>query len=426
MREMKDSGVEWLGEVPAGWGLRQAGQLADQTKTLNEGMEETNLLSLSYGKVKRRDINATDGLLPASFETYNIIEPDDIVLRFTDLQNDQKSLRVGRATERGIITSAYVTVRPFDPSCSRYMYYALHAYDLRKGFYGMGAGVRQGLKWQEAKYIVLPWPGEDDRARIADFLDEKCAQIDRAITSAEQSIQEYKAYRKGLIDEVSVHGLSSASEKKKIGIPYVDWVPTHWTKAKFRFLLTEFVDCPHETPLYSPTGEYCVIRAGDQTAGGLVQGNMLRLEKDEYERRTRRLTLKRGDIVYGREGSWGKASFVPEDDRYCLGQRMMQFRCNENLLHPLFAAYVLNASYVYEQGRKDEVGSTSHHVNISTIASYRIVLPPLDEQRRIADSLDEKCAQIDRAVEAKQTIIDELKSYKKSLIYEVVTGKREV
>ena len=193
MREMKDSGVEWLGEVPAEWALRQAGQLAVQTKVPNEGMIETNLLSLSYGKVKRRDINATDGLLPASFETYNVIGPNDIVLRFTDLQNDQKSLRVGRATERGIITSAYVTVRPLNPSYSRFMYYALHAYDLRKGFYGMGAGVRQGLKWQEAKYIKLPWPDDAERDRIADFLDEKCDEIGRAVSAAERSIEEYKA-----------------------------------------------------------------------------------------------------------------------------------------------------------------------------------------------------------------------------------------
>ena len=199
---MKDSGVEWLGEIPAEWELRQAGQLADQTKNPNEGMAETNLLSLSYGKVKRRDINATDGLLPASFETYNIIEPDDIVLRFTDLQNDQKSLRVGRATECGIITSAYVTVRPFDSSCSRYMYYALHAYDLRKGFYGMGAGVRQGLKWQEAKYIKLPWPVETEQHRIADILDKKCTQIDRAVEVKQAIINELKSYKKSLIYEV--------------------------------------------------------------------------------------------------------------------------------------------------------------------------------------------------------------------------------
>ncbi|WP_082911216.1 restriction endonuclease subunit S domain-containing protein [Olegusella massiliensis] len=198
---MKDSGVEWLCEVPVGWGLRQVGQLADQTKTPNKGMVESNLLSLSYGKIKRRDIYATDGLLPASFETYNIIEPDDIVFRFTDLQNDQKSLRVGRVTERGIITSAYVTVRPFDPSCSRFLYYALHAYDLRKGFYGMGAGVRQGLKWQEAKYIKLPWPGNVDRGRIADYLDEKCSQIDTAIAAKQAIIADLKAYKQSLIYE---------------------------------------------------------------------------------------------------------------------------------------------------------------------------------------------------------------------------------
>lgn len=157
-------------------------------------MVENNLLSLSYGHVKRRDINSNEGLLPASYETYNIIEPNDIVLRFTDLQNDQKSLRVGLANERGIITSAYTTIRPYDTRDSRFLYYALHAFDLRKGFYGMGAGVRQGLKWQEAKYILLPWPNKAGRTHIADYLDAMCADIDEAIQSAENSISDYKSY----------------------------------------------------------------------------------------------------------------------------------------------------------------------------------------------------------------------------------------
>lgn len=229
MREMKDSGVEWLGEVPAEWVLRQAGQLANQTKVPNEGMIEKNLLSLSYGKVKRRDINATDGLLPASFETYNVIEPNDIVLRFTDLQNDQKSLRVGRATERGIITSAYVTVRPLNPSNSRFMYYALHAYDLRKGFYGMGAGVRQGLKWQEAKYIKLPWPDDAERDRIAGFLDGKCNEIDCAISAAERSIEEYKAYKNSVVNQVITKGLKSDAPMKDSGVEWLGEVPCEWT-----------------------------------------------------------------------------------------------------------------------------------------------------------------------------------------------------
>lgn len=133
MRDMKDSDIEWIGEMPKGWATEQVGRRADQTKCENDGMIETNLLSLSYGKVKRRDINATESLLSESFEGYNIIEETDIVLRFTDLQNDQKSLRVGRATERGIITSAYTTIRLFDSEDSEFLYYALHSYDLKFG-----------------------------------------------------------------------------------------------------------------------------------------------------------------------------------------------------------------------------------------------------------------------------------------------------
>lgn len=201
MRQMKDSGIEWIGNMPESWTTEQIGRRADQTKCKNEGMTETNLLSLSYGKVKRRDINATEGLLPQSFEGYNIIDENDIVLRFTDLQNDQKSLRVGRATMRGIITSAYTTIRPFDPEDSEFLYYTLHAYDLRKGFYGMGAGVRQGLKWQEAKYIEIPWPDEKTREAICRFLDSKSNEIDKAIEAKRQIIEELKAYKKALIWE---------------------------------------------------------------------------------------------------------------------------------------------------------------------------------------------------------------------------------
>lgn len=198
---LKRTGVEWMSEIPEEWDTIEVGRLAEQIKNSNDGMLETNLLSLSYGTVRRRDINSNEGLLPASFESYNIIEDGDIVLRFTDLQNDQKSLRVGRATERGIITSAYVVIRPNEYESSRYIYYALHSYDLRKGFYGMGAGVRQGLKWQEARYIQIPQPPLEEQIAIADYLDAKCAEIDAAIEAKRNIIDELKAYRKSLVYE---------------------------------------------------------------------------------------------------------------------------------------------------------------------------------------------------------------------------------
>ena len=118
----KDSGIEWIGSIPSHWRVHTLYQLVTQVKEKNSNLQEKNLLSLSYGKIKRKDIDSPDGLLPASFDGYNIIEDGDIVLRLTDLQNDHTSLRVGLATERGIITSAYTTLRPIDTSNSKYLY----------------------------------------------------------------------------------------------------------------------------------------------------------------------------------------------------------------------------------------------------------------------------------------------------------------
>ena len=124
-RPMKDSGIEWIGEIPQEWEINSMFQLFVQVKNKNRLLSETNLLSLSYGKIKRKDINTTDGLLPQSFDTYNIVQENDIVLRLTDLQNDHKSLRVGIANEQGIITSAYITIRNTSDNLAKYLYYYL-------------------------------------------------------------------------------------------------------------------------------------------------------------------------------------------------------------------------------------------------------------------------------------------------------------
>ena len=408
MREMKDSGVEWLGEVPAEWALRQAGQLADQTKVPNEGMIETNLLSLSYGKVKRRDINATDGLLPTSFETYNVIEPNDIVLRFTDLQNDQKSLRVGMATERGIITSAYVTIRPLNPSYSRFMYYALHAYDLRKGFYGMGAGVRQGLKWQEAKYIKLPWPDDAERNRIADFLDEKCNEIDCAVSAAEQSIEEYKAYR-----------LSVISTK----------MPTGCITIPIKYLCDLLPGYAFESGKFVQGNGVRLLRGINVGVGETRWADAAHYPEEDLDG-LEAYALEPGDLVIGLDRPWIKdglrASFITESDLPCyLVQRVVRIRVLDNL-EPRYLKYGLDSGILERYVASGTTGISVPHISHLQIANCKVPLPSLDEQRRIADYLDEKCGEVDAAIVTKQAIIADLKTYKKSLIYETVTGKREV
>lgn len=140
--------------------------------------------------------------MPESFEDYNIIDNGDIVLRLTDLQNDHKSLRVGLCQERGIITSAYVVLRrrKFFAD-NKYFYYLIHSYDIKKGFYGMGAGVRQGLSYTGVKKILISVPSEKEQQAIANYLDTKCTQIDRLIAIKQAKIEKLNQYKKSLIYE---------------------------------------------------------------------------------------------------------------------------------------------------------------------------------------------------------------------------------
>ena len=200
-RKMKDSGIPWIGEIPEEWEIKTVFQIFTQVKNVNIGMQERNLLSLSYGTIKRKDINTTEGLLPASFEGYNIIEDGDIVLRLTDLQNDQKSFRVGLAKERGIITSAYITLRNRSNVFVNYLYYFLHAFDVSKGFYGMGAGIRESLNWDGLKSINVLVPTRSEQYDIVFYLDGKTTEIDNLIAQKESLIRECETYKKGLIYE---------------------------------------------------------------------------------------------------------------------------------------------------------------------------------------------------------------------------------
>ena len=175
---MKDSGIPWIGQIPSHWDLKYLFQIAREHYISNKEVHHQNLLSLSYGKIVRKDINTTDGLLPASFDTYQIIEPGNIVFRFTDLQNDHKSLRVGLTKETGIITSAYVVVEvDQDYILPEFFYYTLHSFDIKKLFYSMGGGLRQSLNYNGIRKLNIPIPPIEEQKSIVSFIEEKTTSV---------------------------------------------------------------------------------------------------------------------------------------------------------------------------------------------------------------------------------------------------------
>lgn len=199
--EMKDSGIEWVGAIPAHWPVHPVYTYFGERKNKNRFGTEDNLLSLSYGRVIRKDINTNDGLLPESFNTYNIVEAGDIIIRPTDLQNDKRSLRTGLVKEHGIITSAYLDLCPIKKVDSRYFHFLLHAYDVMKVFYNMGNGVRQGLNYSEFSRLMVFEPQYEEQVAIADFLDAKVAEIDGIIEQKKEQLEVLDSYKKSLIYE---------------------------------------------------------------------------------------------------------------------------------------------------------------------------------------------------------------------------------
>ena len=211
--KMKDSGIPWIGMIPEHWEVRRLSQVSYEHFISNKNIHHQNLLSLSYGRIIRKDINTTEGLLPASFDTYQVVEEENIVLRLTDLQNDQKSLRVGLVKEEGIVTSAYICLGVLNDSIiPSYLYNTLHSYDIKKLFYSMGGGLRQNLNWQGLKKIDIPLPPIEEQYAIVDYIEDKCAKVNSLMAELEAEIEYLKEYKQKLIADCVTGQINVQSE----------------------------------------------------------------------------------------------------------------------------------------------------------------------------------------------------------------------
>ena len=404
MRKLKDSGIEWIGEIPESWSIARGKHILT---LLQRAVFPTDGVITCFrdGEVTLRSNRREDGFTVSLKEIgYQGIEPGDLVVHGMD----GFAGSIGISDSRG--KSSPVLVVLDSSQDKKYLMYYLRSMAYNNVFLALSTGIRVrscDLKWNKLADLLYLVPPIVEQHKLVSFLDEKCSEIDAMLSKTRASIEEYKKLKQAVITQAVT----------TLNCPNV----------KLKYLMDIIVDCPHETPIYTFTGNYLVIRTSDQSLASLrCDEHMYRLDEAEYKKRTRRLTLDKDDIVYGREGSWGLACLVPQSNKYCLGQRVMQFRCNTRLLYPKYAMYALNSETVYMQGALDTIGSTAPHVNISTICNYLLPVPALTEQKEITNYLDAKCAEIDGLIAKKEQLVRELESYKKSLIYEVVTGKREV
>lgn len=423
MVEMKDSEIKWIGNIPKHWEVHPVYSYFSERKNKNRLGKEQNLLSLSYGSIIKKDINSNGGLLPESFNTYNIIEENDIIIRPTDLQNDKRSLRTGLVKEHGIITSAYMDMKPKKEVNSHYFHYLLHSYDIQKVFYNMGNGVRQALNFSEFSKLMVFAPPLKEQNKIADFLDEKCAEIDSISAEIQEQVDTLEEYKKSVITEAVTKGLNPNAEMKDSGIEWIGQIPKG-----FEIKRIKHIGIYRNGLTYSPT------ETVDEKDGTLilrssnVQNGKIVLDDNIYVSSSipKRLMVQKDDIlICSRNGSReliGKNAIIENDMIASFGAFMMIYRC----VSPKYMYYILNSN-IFSYYLGSFFTSTINQLTGSNFGNMKIVYcNDISSQNEIIDYLDSKCLKIDGAIQDKQKQLEILDEYKKTLIYEYVTGKKEV
>lgn len=415
MRTMKDSGLSWVGKIPSDWAAHPVYYYFGERKNKNIFGQEDNLLSLSYGRVIRKDINTNGGLLPESFNTYNIVEAGDIIIRPTDLQNDKKSLRTGLCLERGIITSAYIALRPIRRLNSGFFRYLLHAYDISKVFYNMGNGVRQGLNFSEFSRLTVFEPPIEIQDKITQYLDTATAEVDKTISDIQAQIDTLEQYKRSVITETVTKGLNPDAEMKDSGIQWVGQMPLAWDAVPNKYLMYKVKNiCPvyNGEDILSLTTNGVIIR--DLNGGGKMPTSF-----DGYQKVT--------------PGNLLMCLFDIDVTPRCIGlvknfgltsPAYSQFVMRTGAYAPYYYYYYLMVDYTKELLHMSK--NLRHSLTEDQLGAIKAPNPPYEEQVQIAEFLDKECVEISRVIEDKNKQLATLDEYKKSLIFEYVTGKKEV
>lgn len=398
--------VFWSAEVPDHW-LDQPGlAVLEENRRKNAGLVESQVLSLSYGRVVVKSAEKQRGLVPESYEGYQILDPGDIVIRPTDLQNDQASIRVGHVKDSGIITSAYIGLRPRNEWSDTYAFQYLTVIDSTKRIYGMGSGLRQQLGWSDLKRMPCLVPPINEQAAIVKYLAHANVRIDKAITTKRRLIvllnEEEKCSKLALFAELDSPILRTKDVCLRI------------------------IDCKNRTPEYVEDGEFRVVRTTCVRDGGFSMEGSYPTDQANFEVWTKRGVPRVGDVLFTREAPAGEAALVPEGVDLCLGQRMMLYRPDFSKVLPEFLMHA-----IYDEPARKFIsvvtnGSTVGHLRVGDVGVIPIRVPELSVQDHVVDQLRKITSTTAQIVGRIEREIALLQEFRTRLVADVVTGQVDV
>ena len=416
--EMKDSGVQWLGNVPKEWSVGKVKHEFYATKTIvGDKVNDYERLALTLNGVIKRSKDAGDGLQPEKFDGYQILKEHELVFKLIDLANVSTS-RVGLSPYTGIVSPAYIVLHHRKDMNPRYGEYYFLSMWMNEVFNHIGGdGVRSALNAKDLLDIPYLKVAPDEQQAIADYLDETCSKIDEIIAEAKASIDEYKELRIAAVNDAVTHGIYNNAIKDS-NVDWIGKIPDNWkiiiTKRLFK--IKKDIAGKEGYTVLSITQKGIVPKVfGGKGQFAADYSNYQLVNKGDFAMNHMDLLTGWLDISeYDGVTSPDYRVFVPTG--------------YENIYTPYYK-YVMQNCYscrIYYGLGHGVAGMGRWRLPADMFLNFKLPMPPKAEQKEIADFLDKRTAEIDSLISEKESLINDLEAYKKSLIYEVVTGKRRV
>lgn len=421
MEQQKYSGIEWVGMIPQRWKVAPIGAYFYEVLNKNYDGAVKKALKFTYGNiVEKNNFDAdSDEYVSSTIRKYTVVEPGTIMLNGLNLNFDFVTQRIGLVNTKGVITSSYVAFKSINEEYynSKYANYLFKSYDFCKAFHNMGGGVRKILNFGELRkqYCVIP-PINEQKA-IVDFLDNKCSEIDSLAADIKKEISILEEYKKTVITEAVTKGITHCVEMKNSPCSWIGAVPSHWVISKLKYKLRRNdVKNRGNCTFLSLYREYGVIPKDSRDDNHNVTSE----DTSKYK------FVRVGDFVINKMKAW-QGSVAVSSYEGIVSPAYYVYNFTDNSYNKKYFHYLIRSCYKDEFRRlSGGIREGQWDLPSTALDNVTVLCPPIEEQNKIAEYLDKKTSVIEKTISEKQSQLEILAEYKKSIIYEYVTGKKEV
>jgi len=412
----KPSAHDWLSDIPTHWQELFIQQVSREQKNKNENNIVNLVLSLSYGNIIRKK-NVDAGLVAKDLSTYQIVDKDNIILRFTDLQNDHKSLRTGLVKERGIISSAYTCIVPNINAA--YLHYVLHSYDAQKVFYGMGGGVRQSIGYDDIRHMFVPVPTAAEQDQIVRYLDWQVSKINHLIHGYQKQIDLLDERKTTVINQAVTRGIHADVEVQAVEANWVKEIPAHWefNKVKQHFEIKKRIAGKEGYDVISITQQGLKVKDIASNEGQMAANYSKYQFVYPGDYAMNHMDLLTGFI--GLSDIFG----VTSPDYRVFSAIDVERTDLKYFLYVFQLGYKRKIFYGLGRGAANKGRWRMPAINFK---NYDIPVPPIEEQREIVEYIEQETEKIDLLKREVEKQIEYLREYRTRLISDVVTGQIDV